>query len=97
MEHALAEKHKIEFENTRTNGYTQRIVRESLETLKHRLNVNWDSGYNLSKTWKILFATREPCCTDWQDDHPLNLAQRKPGRPDTERPEQVMDLLVAID
>ena len=43
----------------RTNGYTQRIVIESLEILSYPLNVNRDTGDIISKTWKILEQGRE--------------------------------------
>jgi uncharacterized FlaG/YvyC family protein len=61
-EHAIKENHHIDFNNTkilaRTHGYTQRLVRKALEILKHPYNVNRDSGYNLSKTWSILFTSK---------------------------------------
>jgi hypothetical protein len=55
------EKHHIDSNNTKisatTHGYTQRLVREALEILKHPCNMNRDSGYDLSKTWSILFTS----------------------------------------
>jgi hypothetical protein len=60
-EHSVNQGHRIQFHNSSTlttkTRYMDRIVREAIEIQLHPCNINRESGFCLSKSWKPLIGS----------------------------------------